>query len=315
MGSGCSTKLMLLVGIFLLVLVVIGFAFGPIGAKLFNIEPPEFLKIGVAHTKLPSEPIFYVSSFGITNTLLASWLTIIVLFLLLYFATRKMKLVPGRLQNFAEIIVEGLLNFVEGAAEKKHSRIIFPVIATIFLYVIANAYLALLPFFGTIGFYEGEKTIVPILRAANTDINLPLSIALISVIFVEYLGFRSFGSIKYINSFFNFDKLISGFATFFKGNLRTGIVEILYGIIYLFIGVLEVVSHFIRIISFTFRLFGNMTAGEVLLMMMAFLMPLFAGVPFYGLELLIGFIQALVFAGLTLGFAMVAVMPHEEESH
>jgi F-type H+-transporting ATPase subunit a len=312
---GCSTRIMLLVGILLLVFFVVGFAFGPIGLKLFNIEPPEFLKIGTPHTKLPAEAIFHVSSFGITNTLLASWLTIIVLFLVFFFATRKMKLVPGRLQNFAEIIVEGLLNFVEGAAEKKHSRVILPVIATIFLYVLTNAYLALLPFFGTIGFHEGEKIIVPILRAANTDINLPLSIALISVLFVEYLGFRSFGPIKYVNSFFNFGKLVGGFATLFKGKIRAGIVEVLYGVIYLFIGVLEVVSHFIRVISFTFRLFGNMTAGEILLVVVCFLVPLIAVIPFYGLEIFLGFIQALIFAGLTLVFSVIALTPHGEEEH
>jgi F-type H+-transporting ATPase subunit a len=100
-----------------------------------------------------------------------------------------MKLIPGRLQNLAEVIVETLLNFVKGVAGEKNSRILFPIVATIFLYVLTNAYLALLPFFGTVGITEHNGTFVPLLRAANTDINLPLSIAIISFVCIEFGGY------------------------------------------------------------------------------------------------------------------------------
>jgi len=227
-----------------------------------------------------------------------------------------MKLIPGRLQGFAEMVVELLLNFMKGAAGEKNARILFPVVATIFLYVLVNAYLALLPFFGTIGFYEiheGEELFVPILRAANTDVNVPLSIALVAFISIEYWGLRALGIGHYLNSFFNFGQLRNGFSNLIKGKIKPAISDIMLGFINLFVGVLEIFSHFIRIVSFTFRLFGNMTAGEILLVVVAFLVPFIATLPFYGLELLIGFIQALIFAGLTLVFGTIALTPHTEE--
>jgi len=150
-------------------------------------------------------------------------------------------------------------------------------------------------------------------RAANTDINLPLSIALISFIFVEYWGLRALGFFRYLNSFFNIGQLRDGFISLFKGKIRPAITGIMFGFINLFVGGLEVLSHFIRIISFTFRLFGNMTAGEILLLVVSFLIPFIASIPFYGLELLVGFLQAMIFAGLTLVFGVIAMAPHDEE--
>ena len=313
MGCGCSTKLAILVGAIIIVLLVVGFIAGPIGSRLLNIEPPETLAVSKPHVVLESEGIFHTSLFTITNTLLASWLTIIVLIVLFAFCTRKMKIIPGRLQGLAELIVESLLNFIEGAAGKKNTRILFPIVATIFLYVVTNAYLALLPFFGTIGIFEDEHTFVPLFRAANTDINVPLSIAFISVICIEYWGIRALGLGHYINSFFNFSQLKNGFSSLFKRKIRSALADIMLGFINIFVGFLEVFSHLIRIVSFTFRLFGNMTAGEILLLIVAFLVPVIAAIPFYGLELLIGFIQALIFAGLTLVFGIIALTPHSEE--
>ena len=313
MGCGCSTKILGGVIIILLALLLTGLAVGPLGSTLLGIKAPGFLDVSKPHVELPSEAIFHSPILTITNTLIASWLTIVVLIGLLYGCTRKMKLIPGRLQSLAELIVETLLNFVKNVAGEKNARTIFPVVATIFLYVLTNAYLALLPFFGTIGITEHDGTFVPLLRAANTDINLPLSIAVVSFVFVEFWGLRSLGFIHYINSFFNFGQLRDGFVSLFKGKIKPAISGIMFGFINLFVGGLEVLSHFIRIISFTFRLFGNMTAGEILLLVVSFLIPLIASIPFYGLELLVGFLQALIFAGLTLVFGVIAMTPHAEE--
>jgi len=313
MGIGCSTKIIIIVSLIFLVLFGIGFVVGPLGASLFNIEAPSYLSVSKPHVMLPSEGIFNISSFSITNTLIASWLSIFFLVLLFYFCTRKMKLIPGRLQSFAELVVEMLLNFMEGAAGAKNARKLFPVVATIFLYVLTNAYLALMPFFGTIGIFEHEHTFVPILRAANTDINVPLSIAIVSFVFVEYIGLRAIGALHYLNSFFNIGQLRDGISNLFKGKMGPALSGIMLGFINLFVGSLEIFSHFIRIVSFTFRLFGNMTAGEILLLVVCFLVPFIATIPFYGLELLIGFIQALIFAGLTLVFGTIALTPHSEE--
>ncbi|MDD5095564.1 MAG: F0F1 ATP synthase subunit A [Dehalococcoidia bacterium] len=261
------------------------------------------------------------SAFPITNTMIASWITVIVLVTVMFFAMRKRSLVPTGLQNVIEAIVEWLLTFVENAAGRENGRRFFPIVATIFFFVITNAYLALLPIFNVIGWghqmsYEtaffgdqsGFVVTTTILRSANTDVNLPLALAIVSFISVEFWGITAIGFRHYMGKFIKIKPVFKAIASFKP-------MEIVTAVIGAFVGLIELLTEFIRLLSFTFRLFGNMTAGEVLLMMMAFLMPLLAGVPFYGLELLIGFIQALVFAGLTLGFAMVAVIPHEEEEH
>jgi F-type H+-transporting ATPase subunit a len=313
MGKGCSIKILIPVGIVFLVLFLIGFIIGPIGSSLFNIDVPESLSVTKPHVILPSEGIVHLSFFTITNTLIASWLSIIALVCLFYFCTRKMKLIPGRLQCFAEIVVESLLSFIKGTAGEKNARILFPVVATIFLYVLFNAYLALLPIFGSIGIHEDAHTFIPVLRSANTDINVPLSIAVVSVLFIEFIGIRAIGALHYINGFFNFGQLREGIISLFKGKIKQALSGIMLGFINLFVGVLEVFSHIIRIISFSFRLFGNMTAGEILLLVVTFLVPFMVSIVFYGLELLIGFIQALIFAGLTLVFGTIALTPHTEE--
>jgi F-type H+-transporting ATPase subunit a len=310
---GCATKIIVFSLVIILALFVVGLVFGPLGASLFGTEVPPIMNVPKPHVALPSEALFEVAGFSITNTLIASWLTVIVLAIIFYVCTRKMKLIPGRLQNLAEMAVEALLSFVKSAAGEKHARLLFPAVATIFIYVITNAYLALLPFFGTIVVTGPEGTAVPLFRAANTDINVPLSIAVMSFIFIEFWGMKSLGASRYLGEFFNFGQIGRGVKELFTGKIRPAITNIAFGFINLFVGLLEVFSHLIRIVSFTFRLFGNMTAGEILLLISAFLIPFIFTIPFYGLELLIGFIQALIFAGLTLVFGIIAVAPMHEE--
>jgi F-type H+-transporting ATPase subunit a len=310
---GCATRIIVFSLVIILALFIVGFVFGPLGASFFGIKVPSFMAVPKPHIALPSERLFEVAGFSITNTLIAAWLSIIVLAVLFYVCTRKMKLIPGRLQNLAEMAVEALLSFVKSVAGEKHARLLFPVVATIFIYVITNAYLALLPFFGTIVVTGQEGTAVPLFRSANTDINVPLSIAIMSFIFVEFWGMKSLGTFRYLGEFFNFGQIGRGVKELFMGKIRPAITNIAFGFINLFVGMLEIFSHLIRIISFTFRLFGNMTAGEMLLLVSAFLIPLIFTIPFYGLELLIGFIQALIFAGLTLVFGTIAVAPLHEE--
>jgi F-type H+-transporting ATPase subunit a len=235
-----------------------------------------------------------------------------VLAVLFFVLTRKMKLIPGRRQAAAEAIVEGLLSFVKSVAGEKHARMIFPGVATIFIYVISNAYLGLLPFFGSVGVIEHGGKFAPLFRAANTDLNVPLSIAIMSFIFVESWGMRAIGVSHYLGEFINVGQMLRGLKELLKGKIGQGVMDVVFGFINLFVGVLEIFSHLIRMLSFTFRLFGNMTAGEILILVSSFLIPLAFSIPFYGLELLIGMIQALIFSGLTLVFATIAVSPHEE---
>ena len=311
-------KRSLLPVIILVLLLVLGLCLGPIGAGFFPFQLPEALRVPKPEVKLPAEEIAHISHFSITNTLIASWFTIIVLALLFYFCTRKMKQVPGRLQAFAEVVVEGLLNFVEGVAGKPHARLLFPGVATIFLYVVTNAYLGLLPIFGTVGFLEHghghEVEFIPLLRGANTDINLPLSIAIMSFIFVESWGMRVLGFFHYTGEFINVRLLGQGFKQLLSRRLKEAPMTIIFGFISMCVGLLEIFSHMTRMLSFTFRLFGNMTAGEILVLVSCFLIPMVFTIPFYGLELLIGLIQALIFSGLTLVFGTVAISSAHEET-
>ncbi len=317
---GCSSRLVVILGIVLIALFLASFVMGPLGSKFFNIQVPSELQVSKPHVVLPSEAMFHVGDFKITNTLISSWITIILLCVLFFFGTRKMKIIPGRLQSFAEVVVDGIYNTIEGVAGAKNVRTFFPLVTTIFLYVVTNALLALVPLWGTWGpiehITEGSETstiIVPFLRAANTDINLTLSIALVSFLFIEYLGFSRIGPLKYLDSFFQFSSLGKAFGDLFKGNGKSFLSGFAFGFINIYVGLLEVLSHFIRIVSFTFRLFGNMTAGEILLGVMTFLVAFIAPVPFYGLETLVGFLQAMIFAGLTLVFGVMAVTSHHEE--
>jgi len=317
---GCSSRLMVILSILFLALVIASFTFGPIGAKLFGVTTPHELQISKPHVALPSEAMFHIGDFRVTNTLISSWITIIFLCTLFFFATRKMKMVPGRLQSFAEVVVDGIYNTIQGVSGEKHVKTFFPIVTTIFLYVVTNALLALIPIWGTWGpieeIHEGSHTatvIIPFLRAANTDINLTLSIALISFVFVEFLGFSKIGPLNYIDSFFQFKALGKSFGELFKGNSKAFVSGLAFGFINIYVGILEVLSHVIRIVSFTFRLFGNMTAGEILIGVMTFLVALIVPSIFYGFETLFGLLQALIFAGLTLVFGIMAVTPHHEE--
>lgn len=274
-----------------------------------------FLPVSEPEVSLPAEEVFSIAGFPITNTMLAAWLSILVLGGVAYAATRRMKLVPKGLQNVVEAVVEALLNFVERVAGKEYGSKFLPVIATIFLFVVANAWLALIPGFMSIGFWhtgEEGKYIEPLFRGANTDINFPLALALLSFVFVEYWGIKSRGFSRYMRKFFNLGPLFHSLGQMLKGKIRSGARGLITGVIEAFAGFIEMLSELIRIVSFTFRLFGNMTAGELLLLMMAFLIPWVAVIPFYGLELFLGFVQALIFGGLTLVFVTIAVAQREE---
>lgn len=292
------------------------------GAVLFPVSKP--------HVQLPAEKIAEIAGIPVTNTMTATWATIIVLSLLFLSATRNMQVVPGRLQGLAESVVEILLGLCESVAGKEKGRKFFPLVATFFLFIVISNWMGLLPGYGTVGVWhveeekgksavvasveadkehgtvvatesggeakgadeqaEGGATLFPLLRSANTDLNTTLALAIISVLATQFFGIRSVGFFKYAGRFINFR-----------------------GPIDFFVGALEAVSEVAKIVSFSFRLFGNIFAGEVLLGVMAFLIPWIASIPFMGLELFVGLIQAFIFMMLTLVFLTVATSEHGAE--
>ena len=307
---GCSFPVLIIVIVIALAIVIIGFLAGPLGKSIIgDIGLPSWLSVPSPEPHLPAPVLFNVFGLPITNTMLAGWITVIFLVLVSWLITRRIKLVPGKLQAAFEFILGWIFDFCKSVAGEENGRKFFPVICTIFLFVAFNAWLSLIPGFGSIEFNGHE-----LFRGANTDVNTPLAIALVSFVFVEYYGLRSLG-VKYLRKFINMGGLFGSVGHVFRGRVKKGLSGLFSGFIDIFVGGLETLSELIRIVSFTFRLFGNMTAGEILIMVAAFLIPMAIGWMVYGLELFIGFIQALVFSGLTLAFVSMAVTSHEEEAH
>jgi F-type H+-transporting ATPase subunit a len=305
---GCSFPIILVIVIVFVVITIMGFLAGPLGKNLVgDISWLEWMSVERPDPHLPAPVLFHIFGLPITNTILAGWITVVFLCLVSWLITRHMKLVPGRLQAAFEFVVGWVYDLCRNTAGEENGRKFFPVVATIFLFVAFNAWLSLVPGYGSILFGNHE-----LIRGANTDINTPLAMALISFVFVAYFGLRLLG-IKWIGQYFNFGPLFRSIGRIFKG--KFDFMAIFSGVVDAFVGGLELLSRFITIISFTFRLFGNMTAGEILLLVSAYLIPWVLAVPFYGLELLIGFVQGLIFAGLTLVFVTMAVTPHQEEAH
>jgi len=312
---GCSFPLTVGILVIVIALFAIGLISGALG-KAITGETDIGKAVGIEqpHIQLPAETVFHIGSFEVTNTLLTAWISMVVLVLIFWAVTRKIKLVPTRMQALLESTLEWMLNFCIEVAGEKNGRRFFPLVTTIFLFVLMNAWMNLIPGYGSILVGDGHGHAIHLLRGANTDINFPLAVALISFVFVIYHGARSQG-FPFFKVWFNFGRLIRGHGKLFSGKIKSGFGDIGMGTIDAFVGMLEFLSYWFRNISFTFRLFGNMMGGEALLVMMIFLVPWILAIPFYGLELLVGTIQALVFAGLTLVFATMAVTPHEAEEH
>ncbi len=331
-------RVLLLIGVASAVLLIVGFVVGAVGSKMFGLEKPFVSQPGI---HLPPDPVFPASvrqdvvgyrvaekkdeakgdhgaadgkddskeehhglglmQFAVTNTMLSAWLTSIVMLVFFIGGARNPKVIPGRLQALIEMLFELVLNFASSILGPEMGRRSFPVVATIFFFVLFNAWIAifLIPIYQAVGYganVGGEfKLATHLVRPAGTDLNMPLALALVSFVFVEYWGFRAHG-FGYLKKFFAFGDILRGRPS---------------GLINVFVGLLELVSEMVRIVSFTFRLFGNMTAGEILVVMITFLVPFVATQFVFGLELLVGLIQSVIFAGLTLVFLSVAVS-HEE---
>ena len=243
------------------------------------------------HIEIGAEKIVSFAHFAITNTLLMSWVVVVFLIVIAQVISRNMKMIPAGIQNVAEAGIEMLLNFMEGIL---HSRVkaekYLPIIATIFILILMCNWFGIIPGVGSVGFYEvinGHKIFVPLLRSVASDLNFTLALAVTSVTIVNVLGFTALGFRQHASKFFSFKNPIS-----------------------FFVGLLELLGEFSKMISFSFRLFGNIFAGEVLLIIVGVLSPFIVPIPFLGLEIFVGFIQALVFSILTLVFISIAIEQH-----
>lgn len=238
---------------------------------------------------IKAEEIFRIGSFTVTNSLLVSLLVVLLLVFTALLLRRKIVLIPGKFQNIAEILMEKLLGLMESIlGDREKSEKYFPLVATIFLFVLMANWMGLIPGVGSVGFKEAHG-FIPFLRAPSSDINFTLALAILSVLLTNIYAIQVLGFFKHLGKFINFKNPIQ-----------------------FFVGILEGISEISRIISFAFRLFGNVFAGEVLLLIIAFLLPVVGPIPFVFLEVFVGFIQAFVFSMLTLVFLGLHTTSHQE---
>lgn len=255
---------------------------------------------------LYAEPI--IEGLPITNSMVMVWLGALIIILFCRMATKKMQLVPAGLQNFAEWIVESLYNFLEGILGKDLCKRTFWFFATIFLMILVCNWSGLIPGMGTVGKVYADGHYVPFLRGANADLNMTAAMAFTFALLWVYWSVQE-------NGFKGF--LAHIFAP--KGSFD-GFMKVFMIFIFFAVGLLEVVSIAMRPIALSFRLYGNIFAGEnILESMMHAVHPALAWLPpmpFYFLEVLVGFIQALVFMLLTAVFLKLMCDhgdEHEEE--
>ena len=236
---------------------------------------------------LAAEPVFHIGSLPITNSLLTTWIVVAFLIIISVIIKKKIRKVPQGLQNFVEAIFEYFLKVMDSVTGNRKTSIkFFPIVATIFIFVILCNWVGLIPGVGTIGFHElhdGHGVFVPLFRAGSADLNFTIAVAVIAVAATHFFGIVALGFAKHISKFIDLRNLIKNPVMFF-------------------VGILEIIGEIAKTISFSFRLFGNIFAGEVLLMVVALLVPYIAPLPFLFLEIFVGFIQATVFAMLTLVF-------------
>ena len=247
------------------------------------------------HIEIAAEKLISVFGLPITNALLTSWVVVGLLVAVALLLRRRTSLIPNALQNVAEFFMESFLALMESVlGSRAVAEKYFPIVGTIFLFILTSNWLGILPGIGSVGFFEhlgGETKFVPLFRSAASDLNMTLALATITVFLIHVMAVGAIGIKSHIGKFFSF-----------KGPIE------------FFVGILEFISEFAKIISFSFRLFGNIFAGEVLLIITGFLAPFGAPIPFLLLEIFVGFVQALVFAMLTVVFISIAVSHHEYES-
>lgn len=248
---------------------------------------------GNLHIKLAADKLTEIFGLPITNTIVTAWLVMALLVILGIVLKKRIALIPGKLQNAIEMLVEYLFNIVEETLDSRElANRYFPLIATIFIFVLAGNLLDLFPIFETIGVHKGGE-FISLFHPVNADLNSTLALAIISFFTIELSGFFTLGFLKYGSKFVNFKGGFMGFM----------------------IGLIEIIGNLARLISLSFRLFGAIFAGEVLLLIIGTFVPLLLPVPMMAFEAFIGILQAGIFAILTLAFIKIAIAePHGSET-
>lgn len=251
---------------------------------------------------LAPETIFHIGPLAITNTIINVWMAMGIFLVLGIMVIRKVKMRPGKLQNFLEYVLELILPFFDQVTgDRKKTLKFLPVVGSVFFFILLSNWLGLLPGTGSISW--GHELI---LRPANTDLNLTLAMALVSVLASHVFGMMSVGIFTHIGKFVQLEGIIK--------SIPKGPIAIFTALIEAMVGIIEIAGELAKVLSLSLRLFGNIFAGEVLISVISALIAIAIPTPFMLLELLVGLIQASVFSILTVVYLTVAsAEPHGAE--
>ncbi|MBU0598024.1 F0F1 ATP synthase subunit A [Patescibacteria group bacterium] len=259
---------------------------------------------------LYAEPIFNIGSFQVTNSLINSWAVVLILVVLALVIRKSIKKIPRGMQNAFEIILEGAMNLADSVTGNRKKTVkIFPFVFAVFVFILLNNWLGLIPGIGSIGFIEthgGHDVFVPWFRGATADLNTTLALALFAVIGSNFFGILMVGVWRHFNKFINLGALVQ-----IPMKIRKEPTLIFVNPIKFFVGIIEIIGEVAKVASLSFRLFGNIFAGEVLLSSMAVLFAFVLPIPFIFLEIIVGIIQALIFAMLMLVYFSIASTAEE----
>jgi F-type H+-transporting ATPase subunit a len=261
---------------------------------------------------LYAPPLVQIGKFGITNSMLVTWIVAAGVIILAQTAMRNPKPIPGRRQNFWEWLVEGLYNFLEGIIGRKLVQKTFWFFATLFIFILFVNWFGLIPGVGTIGWGHRDPTTGffhvdrPLLRGGNADLNMTTAMAAIFFVLWLIWAIQANG--------------VGGFLLHLFGpkGETSGFLKVVMVVIFFLVGWLEIISILFRPISLSFRLFGNIYAGESTLEVMSEMVPALSWllpIPFYFLEILVGIVQALVFMLLTAVFTLLIAEHAGEKAH
>ncbi|MBI3069885.1 MAG: F0F1 ATP synthase subunit A [Candidatus Levybacteria bacterium] len=233
-----------------------------------------------------SEKVFSLGSIPITNTVLNTFVVDVALIAGALFLTKRLNQIPSLMQNAIEALIETFYNLTQTVAPNRAAKI-FPYLATFFLFILISNWSGLIPGVGSIGFFHNGQ-LIPILRSTTSDLNTTLGLALVSAVATHLLSLRIIGIKEYFGRYFSLNP------------------------VNLYVGLLEIISEITKVISLSFRLFGNIFAGEVVLITISGIFAFIFPVPFLLLEFIVGFVQALVFAMLTMAFMAILSTPHHQ---
>ncbi|MCX6792562.1 MAG: F0F1 ATP synthase subunit A [Candidatus Falkowbacteria bacterium] len=261
------------------------------------------------HT-LYAEPIFELGGFTVTNSLLTSWIALFIIIVIGVSFKLSVKTIPGKLQNIMEMVVDKFLELFDSVTNSREKSIsLAPFVMSFFFLILINNWMGIMPgvgAFGKIVSEHGENVFVPFLRGGTADLNTTLALASLAVVASHIFGVVAVGAWNYLNKFIN----IKAFLEIPKKVFKDPTV-LLVNPIKAFVGLVEIIGELAKVASLSFRLFGNIFAGEVLLASMSAIMAFAVPIPFLFLEIIVGLIQALIFAMLVLIYVSISTTAEE----